>query len=174
MLNWRIFLTLAIGTAHLGLAQTCCLADDLQNSQPQQISTDAQPKSSQETGEASSARTSKNTDLSAKTAEFVEYLRDLQNTIEEFYWTPSNNDGHKKLTIKFNITNDGHQSVAQIEESSGSADVDQGAIDAVRASQFKPFPKAAPAKVALEVTFDYDGAVVSAEARWQEKTQARQ
>ncbi len=145
MLNWRIFLTLAIGTAHLGLAQTCCLADDLQNSEPQQISTDAQPKSSQETGEASSARTSKNTDLSAKTAEFVEYLRDLQNTIKD-HWTPSNNAGHKKLKIKFNITNDGHQSVAQIEESSGSADVDQGAIDAVRASQFKPFPKGCSCK----------------------------
>ena len=69
MLNWRIFLALAIGTAHLGLAQTCCLADNLQKAESKQISTDAQPKSSQGTGTAIGHP--KNTDLSTKTAELL-------------------------------------------------------------------------------------------------------
>jgi TonB family protein len=87
--------------------------------------------------------------------DFKPYMTAMKKAIQSKWATPKGMDQKTVVTV-FSIYRDGRIADAEIVESSGSADIDKSALQALKdASPLAPLPKGAPKHVQLRYKFDY-------------------
>lgn len=91
-----------------------------------------------------------------KDVDFGPFMSDMQVKIKHA-WKPGKSDKSKHAEVFFAVDNHGKVSKLRIERSSGSADCDKAALDAVEnAAPYQAFPDGAPEIVDIKFTFDYN------------------
>ena len=84
------------------------------------------------------------------------YMRDLQRRIK-LNWKPPRSNTSSHVLVLFDIAKDGSLISAKILKSSGIPSMDNAAINAIKATKFKPLPKnCKDDSVSIEFTFDYN------------------
>jgi len=87
--------------------------------------------------------------------DFTDYMATLQRWARSA-WQPARGESRSTRT-RWMINKDGTIANVRISQSSGSADEDRRAIEAVEtAAPFRPLPEGAPDKIEVEFTFDYN------------------
>ncbi len=87
--------------------------------------------------------------------DFAPYMAMMKKTIQGKWASPKGFD-QKKAVAVFSILRDGRITEAELVESSGSAEVDKSALQALKdASPLAPLPKGAPKHVQIRFQFDY-------------------
>jgi len=87
--------------------------------------------------------------------DFGPYMKAMKKAIQAKWASPKGFD-QKKVVTAFSIQRDGRITEAEVVESSGSADIDKTAMQALKdASPLAPLPKGAPKRVQIRYKFDY-------------------
>jgi TonB family protein len=87
--------------------------------------------------------------------DFAPYMATMKKTIQGKWVSPKGFD-QKKVVAVFSILRDGRITEAELVESSGSAEIDKSALQALKdASPLAPLPKGAPKHVQIRYQFDY-------------------
>lgn len=87
--------------------------------------------------------------------DFGPYMKAMKKAIQAKWVSPKGFD-QKKVVTAFSIQRDGRITEAEIVESSGSADIDKTAMQALKdASPLAPLPKGSPKHVQIRYKFDY-------------------
>lgn len=85
-----------------------------------------------------------------KEPDFGPYMNKLQKSIQK-NWTPDPTET-RRVVVTFKIASKGDISDLKIWKSSGSAEMDEKALDAVRKSEKIPLPDGAPTDVTIQYT----------------------
>lgn len=94
--------------------------------------------------------------VAQKDVDFGPFMADMQVKIKKA-WYPSTSHRSKHAEVFFAVNNKGEVSKLRIERSSGSAECDRSALDAVEnAAPYHAFPEGAPDSVDIKFTFDYN------------------
>ncbi len=87
--------------------------------------------------------------------DFGPYMKAMKKAIQAKWVSPKGFD-QKKVVTAFSIQRDGRITEAELVESSGSADIDKTAMQALKdASPLAPLPKGSPKHVQIRYKFDY-------------------
>lgn len=87
--------------------------------------------------------------------DFAPYMAGMKKSIQA-KWTPPKGFDEKKVVAVFSIQRDGTITQPEIVESSGSQEIDQSALKALKdASPLVPLPKGAPKHVQIRYQFDW-------------------
>ncbi len=88
--------------------------------------------------------------------DFGPFMADMQVKIKKA-WYPAKSGRSKHAEVFFAVNSKGEVSKLRIERSSGSAECDKAALDAVEnAAPYHAFPDGAPDSVDIKFTFDYN------------------
>ncbi len=94
-------------------------------------------------------------DNDGSNVDFAPYMATMKKTIQAKWASPKGFD-QKKVVAVFSILRDGRITEAELIESSGSAEIDKSALQALKdASPLAPLPKGAPKHVQIRYQFDY-------------------
>jgi TonB family protein len=94
-------------------------------------------------------------DNDGSNVDFAPYMATMKKTIQAKWVSPKGFD-QKKVVAVFSILRDGRITEAELIESSGSAEIDKSAMQALKdASPLAPLPKGAPKHVQIRYQFDY-------------------
>ena len=94
-------------------------------------------------------------DSDGSNVDFDPYMATMKKTIQAKWVSPKGFD-QKKVVAVFAILRDGRITEAELVESSGSAEIDKSALQALKdASPLAPLPKGAPKQVQIRYKFDY-------------------
>lgn len=94
-------------------------------------------------------------DNDGSNVDFAPYMATMKKTIQSKWASPKGFD-QKKVVAVFSILRDGRITEAELVESSGSAEIDKSALQALKdASPLAPLPKGAPKHVQIRYQFDY-------------------
>jgi len=94
-------------------------------------------------------------DNDGSNVDFAPYMATMKKTIQGKWVSPKGFD-QKKVVAVFSILRDGRITEAELVESSGSAEIDKSALQALKdASPLAPLPKGAPKHVQIRYQFDY-------------------
>ncbi|HEY9790151.1 MAG TPA: energy transducer TonB [Candidatus Obscuribacterales bacterium] len=91
----------------------------------------------------------------AKDVDFSAYMTKMKQDIQK-HWSPPHNLESRRIVAVFSIQRDGRIVDAHIVEGSGAAEIDQSALDALKAaSPLDPLPPGSPASVDIKYKFDW-------------------
>ncbi len=94
-------------------------------------------------------------DNDGSNVDFAPYMASMKKAIQAKWVSPKGFD-KKKVVAVFSILRDGRITEAELIESSGSAEIDKSAMQALKdASPLAPLPKGAPKHVQIRYQFDY-------------------
>jgi len=94
-------------------------------------------------------------DNDGSNVDFAPYMAAMKKSIQAKWVSPKGFD-KKKVVAVFSILRDGRITEAELIESSGSAEIDKSAMQALKdASPLAPLPKGAPKHVQIRYQFDY-------------------
>jgi TonB family protein len=94
-------------------------------------------------------------DNDGSNVDFAPYMAAMKKAIQAKWISPKGFD-QKKVVAVFSILRDGRITEAELVESSGSAEIDKSAMQALKdASPLAPLPKGAPKHVQIRYQFDY-------------------
>jgi TonB family protein len=94
-------------------------------------------------------------DNDGSNVDFAPYMAAMKKSIQAKWVSPKGFD-QKKVVAVFSIQRDGRITEAELIESSGSAEIDKSAMQALKdASPLAPLPKGAPKHVQIRYQFDY-------------------
>ncbi len=94
-------------------------------------------------------------DNDGSNVDFAPYMAAMKKAIQAKWVSPKGFD-KKKVVAVFSILRDGRITEAELIESSGSAEIDKSAMQALKdASPLAPLPKGAPKHVQIRYQFDY-------------------
>jgi len=93
--------------------------------------------------------------LASRPIDFGPYMADLQRRIRRA-WIPARQPDSRQVVVVFKIHPNGEMSNLRLTQTSGSAEADQRAMQAVeRAAPFRPLPDGQKDEVDIQFTFDY-------------------
>ena len=94
-------------------------------------------------------------DNDGSNVDFAPYMAAMKKAIQA-KWVSQKGFEQKKVVAVFSILRDGRITEAELVESSGSAEIDKSAMQALKdASPLAPLPKGAPKHVQIRYQFDY-------------------
>ena len=128
----------------------------LQTEQQQASTTGSQAvKATQKTPPTQDDSSDEDDDSDGSNVDFAPYMATMKKTIQSKWASPKGFD-QKKVVAVFSILRDGRITEAELVESSGSAEIDKSALQALKdASPLAPLPKGAPKHVQIRYQFDY-------------------
>jgi TonB family protein len=86
---------------------------------------------------------------------FGPYMDELQRRIKR-NWMPPKDPHSRQVIVEFSVNRAGELGRARVTQSSGKAEVDQAALDAIhKAAPYPPLPKYSEESVDIQFTFDY-------------------
>jgi TonB family protein len=92
----------------------------------------------------------------ADDVDFGPYMAALQRQIKH-QWSPPKSEESKKVVVQFKLSAEGEASHLQLTQSSGNAESDRKALEAVtKASPYAHLPSGVPDSVDIQFTFDYN------------------
>jgi TonB family protein len=99
--------------------------------------------------------TDDNDDEQCSQAELYQYVEKVKKDIKA-KWQPIKGFANRHVTVVFTVRQNGAIEDAKIIESSGSQEVDQSALDALKTtSPLAPLPKGAPEFIQIRYVFDW-------------------
>jgi protein TonB len=131
--------------------------DQLLQSEQQQASTTGSQalKAAQKTHPTQDDSSDEDDDSDGSNVDFAPYMATMKKSIQAKWASPKGFD-QKKVVAVFSILRDGRITEAELVESSGSAEIDKSALQALKdASPLAPLPKGAPKHVQIRYQFDY-------------------
>lgn len=92
----------------------------------------------------------------AEDVDFGPYMAAMQKAVKK-HWFPPRGSESKHTVVLWKIQNDGTITNVRLDKSSGSPNVDEASLKAVRAlGKFRPLPAGAPDSIDIQFTFDYN------------------